>query len=152
MGQYNAKKPNKINPVSISVTVVILGLGYLGWFYFPHWFQVFRISGVMRGVGTEAYRNFDDQKLMKKLVDESKRLIPNLNENNFKIQRVKYTNDELNALEVKHGTQRDVYQTRGKELVIEFAYIFTAKWPLTQKTTKLEFHKEVVQDLSVIAY
>lgn len=155
MGQYDPKKPSAFNPVNIAIVLGLAALGYGGAFYLPHWWPVWQLSGIMHGIGNEAYRNADDTKLMANLLKEAQRTKLGLTEQNFTIERHPYTPEELEvAADGKPITDhaRKVYETRGKSISIHLEHSVDAKWPLMDKWTTLTFRRTVNTDLSTIKW
>jgi hypothetical protein len=147
MSIYAPKKPKKINAVSVTVTLVLAVIGYLGWFYLPHWFSVWSASGRMIGVGRDAYREFDDQKIMDKLVREVRAAGLRVGPENFELIREKYTPEELQTLTQGGKGSSHVWERRGKTFTVKLAYQVQAKWPLMEKVTPLVFRAERKVDL-----
>lgn len=155
MGQYDPKKPSAFNVVNILIVLGLGTAGYVGWWYLPHWWPVWQLSGIMRGVGNEAYREYNNDKLLAKLLKESARTKLGLNEHNFSIERVAYTPEEIEqALEGKTATDhmRDLFAKRGKTVRIDFENTVNAKWPLQEKVTPITFRRTVTVDLSIIEW
>lgn len=146
MSQYAPKKPSVVNSFSVTLTLILLVGGYFGWWYLPHWFKAWRMSGVLVSVGNDAYRQYDDNKLMAILVKEGKRLGLNVSEDNFAIQRVPYTADELS------GVVSSIPAKRGKMITIAFAQTVVAEWPLVGGSRELTFEYQATTDLAAVAY
>ncbi len=149
MNIYAMKKPKRINSVSITVTLVILVVGYLGWFIIPTWWPSFQMGGIMRGACNDAYRMTNDEKLMTKLVKDSRRTGLKITKENFRFTRIKYTAEELNELNYPSGSTPDV---RGKRCVIEFYYEDDYMWPLINKPQRIVFEKRIEAPLEQIKY
>ncbi len=153
MGQYDPKKPSAFNPVNIAIVLGLAALGYGGAFYLPHWWPVWQLSGIMHGIGNEAYRETDDIKLMEKLLKEAKRTKLGLTEENFTIEREPYPPEELQA--DRNGkpftdSGRKLLEKRGKSISVYLDHSVDAKWPLLDKWTTLSFRRTVTTDLSTI--
>lgn len=148
MSLYAPKKPKRINSVSVSVTLILLLLGYIGWWYIPHWFRVWQMSGVMISVGRLGYREYDDQKLIQLLIQGAQRNGLRVTADNFSIWREPYGADEIEADATP--AKRDLYAKRGKNIWVSFAYTTEAEWPLIGKTTTLNFERERSVELSQV--
>lgn len=145
MSIHTPKKPRRINTVSVTLTLILAVGGYFGWFYLPHWFAVWRLTGAMMSIGRSAYREFDNEKLMEKLLVEGRRNGLQVSRDNFAMEREAYTEDELiNATDL----WRRVARQRGKRITISFATTINAKWPLIDKVTPLYFENVREVDLS----
>lgn len=147
MSQYAPKKPSKINSFSVTLTLILVVGGYFGWWYLPHWFKVWRMSGVLVTVGRDGYREFDDEKLMKKLVSEGRRLDLRVNEDNFAIKREPYSPEELSKYQ-----DRTYPEKRGKSIKVAFAIVIPAEWPLLGGVTNLTFERQKQVDISTVTW
>lgn len=147
---YEAKKPSAINSFSVSLVLITATLGYLGYFYLPVWWPVFQLSGIMRGICNDAYRDHDDKALVDKLLRESKRTGLRLTQDNFVFKRVPYTEEELVGIE---GHARSMKERRGKRCELELIYTARAEWPFLEgKVTSLNMGRRVEADLAQIQY
>ncbi|MBK8012965.1 MAG: hypothetical protein IPK13_16615 [Deltaproteobacteria bacterium] len=145
MNIYLQRKPRRINSFTVTLSFLALAFGYGGYFYLPLWWPVFQLTGIMRGICNEAYRNVNDEDLMKKLMTEARRVrLPGLTAENFEFIRVPYEQDELASAK---GFQPE---KRGKRCELYFTYDRTATWPLIDKTSTFHFEREVVTDLSFV--
>jgi len=149
VGQYDPKTPKRINSVSVTMFLVTVALAYGGWFYLPHWWPVFQLSGIMRGICNDAYREFDDKKLMDKLLTQSQRLSMKVAREDFVLYREPYTPQDVHAM---NDEARRVLQTRGKVMHAKFKKTVVAKWPLVSKWSYLTFEKEVSTTLETITW
>lgn len=155
MGQYDPKKPSAFNVVNVILVLVLGTVGYLGWFYVPHWWPVWQLTGIMRGVGNDAYREYNNDKLLEKLLKESKRTGLKLTAQNFTIERRAYTPEEM--AEALKGTNmsdaaRLLFEQRGKAITLYFEYNVNARWPLRETSRPLTFRRTVTVDLSIIQW
>lgn len=155
MGQYDPKKPSAFNVVNILI-VLVLGTGiYVGAWYLPHWYPVWKLTGIMHGVGNDAYRETNDEKLMERLLKESVRTGLRLSKENFTIERVPYTPEEIEeALAGKANSDhaRKTFDKRGRRIFIYFENTVDAKWPFMEKYTPLTFTRTVETDLAIIKW
>jgi len=152
VGVYDAKKPSVFNGLNASILVVFLLLAYFGTWYLPHWYKVWALKGSMQGVATEAYREYDDEKLMKMLLKEARRHELRVTEKNFVIKRVPYTPDEINKVVNANGNTYFMTR-RGKFVKIAFATIIRADWPLLEgKYVDLEFQRQVEVDMKAVSW
>lgn len=155
MGQYDPKKPSAFNIVNILIVLGLGTVGYLGWWYLPHWYPVWQLSGIMRGAANDAYREFNNDKLLQKLLKDSQRTGLKLTAENFTIERTGYTNEEMQAaVEGKELSDhaRMLFEQRGKTITIYFENTVTAKWPLQDKSRPLTFRRTVSMDLATIKW
>lgn len=147
MSQYAPKKPSAFNSFNITLAVIVLVLGYFGAWYLPHWFKVWRLDGVLISVGRDGYREFDDEKLMKKLISEARRLELPASSDNFAIERQPYPPEEL--AQYKDTTYPS---KRGKTIIIAYATAIDADWPLIGGSTRITFHRQRSVDLTTISW
>ena len=145
MTQYDPKQPSRINFVSVTLTLAILGASYWGWFYVPHWLPVMRLKQPMNAACNQAYREFDNRKIMNWLAAEAAKLNPHYQPGHFKLERVPYKTTEMGREGVdKNNT---ILRMRGKECIITFHFEVEAKWPLVDKYRHIVFHRQVHKDL-----
>lgn len=149
MNIYAMKKPKRINSVSITVTLIVLVVGYLLWFLVPVYWPSFQMGGIMRGICNDAYRELDNKKLLDKLVESSRRTGLKITKENFRLTRVPYTPQELVALKQKSD---GYWARRGKECVLEFYYEDAYPWPLIDKKTTFVFDKTISNTLEHVEY
>jgi hypothetical protein len=149
MGIYEIKKPKKINSFSVTLFLIVVTVGYLGYWYLPIWWPVFQITGIMKGICNDAYRNPNNDELLDKLVKETKRTGLNLTKENFSIYRSPYPEGEL----PKEPGTRENFIKRGKTCELTFSYGKPYELPLTGgKVVNLAWEKTIVTDLSVVHY
>jgi hypothetical protein len=148
---YEMKKPSRINAFSVSLVLVALALAYFLYFFIPVWWPVFQLTGIMKGVCNDAYHTHDDKKLMDKLLAEAKRTRLRLTEENFLLERERYTPEELNAMSISDSA-RALLERRGKVCRISLGYTSEAKLPFTQKVVEIPWNRSVETDLAVIKY
>lgn len=152
MNIYAMKKPKRINAVSITFFILALGVGYLGWAFIPIYWPVFQLSGIMRGVCNDAYRVHDDKQLMEKLLKDSRRTGLRVSQDNFRLTRLPYSEDELIALSNGRQAMRNMLIKRGKQCMLEMHYEDDFALPLLDKKLHIPFDKTVVQTLEQIDY
>lgn len=150
MNIYLAKKPKRINSVSISVAIVLVIIGYIVWFVVPAWWPVFQLTGIMHGICNDAYRVHDDRVLMERLLEQGRRTGLDLSEDNFRLTRVPYAEEVIGAEE--NPNVRKLMRQRGKECVLEMHYEDDFAWPLIGKTTHISFDREVTKSLKQVEY
>ena len=121
MNIYLMKKPKKINTFSVTLFLIIVIGGYLGWFFLPAWLPIFKLKGIMRGTCYDMYRIFDNEKLEKALVKNAKRVGLKVTNENFQLLREPYTDQELLDLKVT-AQMRMTMTRRGKNCRIRFRY------------------------------
>lgn len=151
MSIYAPKKPKRLNSLNVSIAIVTLVLGYLGWFYLPHWFKAWSMSGALVSVGRDAYRVYDDEVLRKKLLAEGRRIGLPVTPKSFLIKREPYSDAEISAM-VRDKKDPWYMKNRGKSITIAFAVRVKADWPLTDDSTELEFSSQKTMDLTTVTY
>jgi len=144
MSQYAPKKPSAFNSFNITLATIVFVFGYFGAWYLPHWFKVWRLDGALIGVGRDGYREFDDEKLMKKLLSEARRLELPAAPDNFAIERQPYPPEELQKFSDTFYPTR-----RGKSIIIAYAAVIDAEWPLIGGSTRITFHRQRSVDMSM---
>jgi hypothetical protein len=154
VGIYEIKQPKKINSVSVSVYLSLAAVLYVGAWWIPVWWPVFTLHGVMRGICNDAYNDWDDDRLMKKLLREARLRseLSGLNEDQFKMWRDKYTDQELSSLRVTSNAAITNFQKRGKTCHITWEKDIKTEFPLVDKTKTIHFRREVETDLSTVKY
>ena len=152
MNIYAMKKPKRINSVSVTLALIGAVLAYTIWFLVPAFWPIFQLTGIMRGACNDAYRQHDDKKVMQKLLLDARRTKLRVTEDNFRLTRIKYSDDELQVLAKGDAVMADGYQKRGKECVLEMRYQDNYTWPLIGQTTRLEFEREVRTPLETVKY
>ena len=145
MSQYDPKQPSRVNFVSVTLTLVLLGAGYGGWFYVPHWWPVVQLATPMQAACNDAYKEFDNRKVMSRLASAAAKINPQYLPGHFKFERVPFKSTELGrgGADKNHGILRQ----RGKECIITFHFEVEAKWPLLEKYRHITFHRQVQGDL-----
>lgn len=145
MSQYAPKKPSKFNSFNITLFFILTIGGYFGWWFLPHWFAVWRMSGVMVTIGRDGYREFDNEKLIKKLVSEARRLGLQASADNFAVARQPYPPEELEKY------QEQYYPTmRGKTIKVAFAIVIPMEWPLFGGIQDVTFERQKMVDLTTV--
>lgn len=152
MNIYAMKKPKRINSVSITFFILAVVVGYAGWALIPIYWPVFQLSGIMRGICYDAYRNHDNEKLMDKLLKEGRRTGLKLSEDNFRLTRLPYSEEELVALTGGVMEKRGLYLKRGKTCRLEMHYEDDFTLPVIDKSVHLSFDKTVESTLEQIKY
>lgn len=152
MNIYSMKKPKRINSVSITILVIGLVVGYLGWAIIPVYWPIFQLSGIMNGTCNDAYREQDDDKLMTKLVKDTQRTGLPLTKDNFRFTRIKYSEEEIQAVGPnKHGVQQ-MMRKRGKECLLEMRYDASYPLPLINQKVRWPFERSVRKTLEQVKY
>ena len=149
MSVYELKKPRFFNSFTNTLLVLALTLGYLGYWFMPHWWPIFQLTGIMRGACNNMYREYDDKKVLEGLLRESKRTGLKLTKDNFLLERVLYDHEEI-ATQPPHA--KDQLQRRGKSCRIQMIYVVDSVLPFINKTKTLEFRRDITGDLAVIQY
>ncbi len=135
MGQYDPTTPSKFNAVSFFLVIALLAAGYAGAVYLPHAYPVWRLSREMQAVCYEAYRENDNEAIMKTLLSKAEMVgLDDVNVDHFELDRVMYDPGETQGLH--HSKIR-----RGKEMWISFNYEVDGKWPFLEKYTHFTFSK-----------
>jgi hypothetical protein len=150
---YLMKKPKRVNAVSVTITIIALIIAYTGWFLVPAFWPIFQVTGMMRGACNDAYKIYDDEKVMAKLMKEVPRAKLRMTKENFRLTRVPYTEEELDAAVKDKGEKvREFYQKRGKTCVLEMIYKDSYEWPLIGKTTDFTFERKVETELEQVQW
>jgi hypothetical protein len=149
LGIYEMKKPKKINSFSVTLALIVAALVYLGYFFLPVWWPIFQETGIMQGICNDAYREYSDEKLMEKLLKESKRTRLPLTKENFVLERVKYDDVELSKFP---EASRDFVQGRGKECRLTMTFTSNAEWPFIGKKSQISWNRTVRTDLGLVKY
>ena len=150
MSVYLQKNPKRVNFVSVTLTLSVLVVGYLLWFWIPTYWPVFQLTGLMRGACNDAYRLLDNEKVIEKLLVNARRTRLRLSKDNFRMSRTRYTDDELRTL--PGGMKTDMWALKGKTCVIEMHYEDDYEWPLIGKTQRLVFERTVEEDLTPVIW
>lgn len=153
MNIYLMKKPKRFNAVSVTIGIIAIVGGYLAWFAIPAYWPIFQLTGIMRTACSEAYREFDDRKVVEKMLKNARRTRLKLTKENFDFQRVKFTPDEL--LEFTRGKPDSVRQTldrRGYACKIALYYEDDYPWPLIGKTARLTFTPQIEGTLETVTW
>lgn len=130
MNVYAMKKQRKINSVSVSMALILFLMGYLAYAIVPVWFPMFRMSGVMRGVCNEAYKNFDDEELTKKVLTGARIAGLRLTREEVRFVRVPY-DPEVLAMEAPNW--REVLSKRGARCQVVFETVAQIHFPIIEK-------------------
>jgi hypothetical protein len=149
MGIYEMKKPKAVNPVSVTMVLVAALLIYTGWVVIPVWWPLFREGGIMQSICNDSYREYDDEKLMAKLLRESARTGLRHSNENFEFKRIPWSPEESREFSGPSGA---LYALRGKECRLSFSYLGTIKWPLIGKEQSLTWNKTVTTDLKTVTW
>jgi hypothetical protein len=149
VGVYEMKKPKRINSFSVTLFFVTVTVAYLGYWYLPEWWPMFQLTGIMRGICNDAYRTYEDEKLVDKLLKESKRTGLRLTKENFLLERVKYTAQEMNNFD---QNQQLTFGQRGKKCILYVKYHKRSPLPFIGKEVPLSWEKSVETDLSTVKY
>ena len=150
MNVYLMKKPKKLNAVSVTLGVMALVFAYACWFLVPMFWPIFQLTGMMRGACNDAYRQPNDERVLKKLLSDSVRTKLKLTKENFRLTRVPYSADELQKQE--RASVREMMQKRGKTCVIEMHYEDDYAFPLIGKSTHMVFDRTVEVDLEQVKW
>jgi hypothetical protein len=148
VGIYEIKKPKKINSFSVTIFLIVTIGGYLGYWYIPIWWPIFQVSGIMSGICNDAYREMNNEKLVDKLMKETKRTGLALTKENFTFERIPYLPQEM----PNDAASRDTLGRRGKACRLTFNYGKRYELPFIGKSVPLSWTKQVYTDLGVIKY
>lgn len=149
MGVYEIKKPKRINVFSVSLFLIAIAfVGGLSWFL-PIWWPVFQLTGIMQGVCNDMYRERSNEVLMKKLLKDSARTGLQLVPENFILERIPYTQQELNALNMGDTSAVAI---RGKECRLTLRYLTDTEIPVIKKRIQIPWSRTIQTDLKVIKY
>ncbi len=142
MNIYLHRKPKRINSFSVTVTLLSLTTGYLGWAFLPAWWPIFQMNGIMRAACNAAYRSIDDKEIMDGLLAESQRTGLGLTRDSFEFERIPFTDDEVIELREK-GIANDRMIQRGSTCVLRLYHEGEIEWPLVGTTTDITWEREV---------
>jgi hypothetical protein len=150
---YAAKKPKRINAVSVTVFLVLLVVGYAAYALIPIYWPVFQLKGVLRSACNEAYRKVDDEEVMKYIMTQSRRTGLKLTKDNFRFRREPYPADELSALtQGKDPNYAEYVRKRGKTCVIDYYYRDEYTLPVVGTKLTLTFQDSVTGTLEAVRY
>jgi len=146
---YLMKKPKRINSVSVTLFVMAALILYLGWALIPIYWPVFQLTGIMRGVCNAAYRERDNDLLIGQVVKEGRRTGLRLSKENFLLERVPYTEEEL--LAAPEGPRR-LMSERGKLCVLTFHYEDNYVLPLIERNQRFVFDRTIETKLEQVSW
>lgn len=158
MNIYAPKKPKRINSVSVTIALVLLVVGYLGWAFGPILWSVFQLEGIARAACNDAYRQLDDDAVIERLVRDSARTGLRLTKENFRLTRLPYDPAELEeqTATIKDSRRRAdqvmFLKQRGKTCVIEYYYRDRYPLPLIGQSIELTFNDEVRGSLETVTW
>jgi hypothetical protein len=148
LGIYEMKKPKRINSFSVTLALLVSAAVYTGYVLIPVWWPVFQETGIMQGICNDAYREFDNDKLMGKLLKESARTGLRLTKENFTFERIPYT-----AEETRQWTgASNLYSLRGKECILSMGYVSNFTWPGIGRQSQISWQKTVRTDLATVKW
>lgn len=145
MSIHTPKKPSRVNAVSVTIFLVVAALGYFAWTFVPPYYNAWRLTGAMMSAARAAYREYDDQKLIERLVLDGKRAGLQVTRDNFALQREPYPEEDL-IQQSDHA--RTLLRQRGRKMTITFALTIEAKWPFLDKVTPINFENVREADLT----
>ena len=149
MNIYLMKKPKRINSVSVTLFLLLVAGAYLGWTFGPVYWPFFQMTGIMRGVCNTAYREKNDDKLLEALVKEGRRTRLRLSTDNFSIERIQYSEEEL--LAAPEGPRKIVAE-RGKACVINFHYEDEFTWPVLERRSPVIIDRRIETPLEQVSW
>ncbi len=120
------------------IALIVAG-AYAVALFAPPYINNFQLKRKAQQACYEAYREFNDAKLKKYLIEEAADLDIVLTEDNISIEREN----------VKDGNERD---RRGTYIWIDISYDIEHKWPLIQKYEALSFELHVEEDLNYVKW
>lgn len=144
MNIYAMKKPKRINSVSIGLGLIALALVYLAWALLPVMWPLWQMSGIMRSACASAYREKDDEEVMRRLLADAQRTRLKISEDNFRFERLPYAPEELQEA---NASLRDRMMTFGRECVLRFRYVDQYELPLFGVAYRLPYESKVTKDL-----
>lgn len=143
------KKPRAFNSLTVTLILLVAGLVYAGYWIVPVWWPVFQLTGIMRGICNDAYHQRDNEILIEKLLKEGARTGLILSKENFQLERVAYSEEEIQKFDEQ---ARPLMISRGKECVLRLIYVSNAKWPFLDKSTKITWRRSISTDLGIVKY
>ena len=120
------------------IALIVAGAYIVAIFAPPH-INNFQLRRKAQQTCYEAYREFNDTKLKKYLIQEAASLDIELIEDNISIEREN----------VKDGNERN---RRGTYIWIDISYDTEYKWPLIEKYEALSFEIHVEEDLNYVKW
>jgi len=149
MGRYDPKTPSSANSLNFLLAVVFAGLGYASFYLGPYYWPLFKLRGMMNVAAASGYREFNNDIILKKLLEKAKDLDLECEERDFVLEREPLTWEELRDL--PEATQR-MSKRRGKSLTISYQKFVDAKWPFIDKWTELDLNTSKTADLSLVTW
>lgn len=138
------KKPKRINSVSVALALMALAFLYFLWAVVPTLWPLWQMSGIMRTACSVAYSEADDEVVMQRLVKDGRRTKLRISKDNFLLERVAFTEDEILAAPER---LRGVMSKKGKECVLRFRYVDTYALPLLGLEYELPYESKVTLSL-----
>lgn len=138
MNIYAMKKPKRINSVSVVMVLVAGIIGYLGYTFIPIYWPVFQLQGMMQTACNDAYRILDNEVVMRELLKNAQRTKLRLTKDNFRLQRLPYTDEELMKFQDNAAAQ-EMMRKKGKECLIEMRYVGSYTLPGLGKEFSIEW-------------
>jgi hypothetical protein len=152
VGVYDIKQPSRFNLLNIILFCLLCAGGYYGYWYLPWWYEVFPIKSAMQGACNNAYREWDDKKVLANMLKDIRpRSTLPVRETDFKMWRDAYEPGELDRLGVT-GPSLVNLEKRGKICHIEFDYTVHTEWPISGTQSEIRFFRSVATDLQIIKY
>ncbi len=146
------KKPRRINTVSVAFVVAALLVGYAAYAFIPIYWPIFQMEGIIRGICNDAYRELNNDRLMDKLLAETKRTGLKLSKDNFRMKRIPYDQHELDKLGIGDAAAPTLVEQRGKAFEIAYRYRDTYSLPLIGQTLTLTFEDTLSTSLETVQY
>lgn len=134
------------------MALVVLVIGYLTYFFAPIYWPLFQLGGIMRGICNDAYRITKDEQLMDRLLEQSKRTGLDLTEDNFRLTRIQWSDEELQELAGDNQRRREMLESRGKECLLEMHYEDDYEWPFIGKSSHFAFDSSATAPLEQIKW
>ena len=144
MNIYAMKRPRRMNAVSAGLTILLLAAVYAGWALLPVLWPLWQISGMMRTACAQAYRTTDNGEVIAYLMKEVQRSPLAVNEDNFRLERKPYAEDELLNLAPDARRKR---RAQGRTCVLRFRYVDRYRLPILGTMYRMPYEASVRLDL-----
>ena len=140
MNIYAIKKPKRINAVSVTLTLLLLGGAYAAWAFVPVLFPLWRMNGLMRIACAKAHNDPNDAAVIADLVKRAQTPGLSISDDNFLLERTPFSSEELGGQPAAVATQMSKI---GKGCVMRFRYVDTYTLPVLGREYTLPYESSV---------
>ena len=155
MGVYDPKKPKVINAVSVTGALALLVVGYLAYVLVPPYWQIFQLQGILKSACNEAYREWNDEKVVDYLMRQVPRTGLPLSKDNFRFNRIPYTAEERVEEFGERANDPQIIQLtedRGATCVFAYRYARSIHFPIIDQDLPVVHQGEVSASLKTVRY